>query len=64
MLWFKILNIKGINQYSPSKNMVWWFGLWCLTHFKQYISYIVGVNKDNNKITELRAIFQREKQNS
>ena len=44
--------------------MVWWFGLWCLTHFKQYISYVVGVNKGNNKITELGAIFQKERQNS
>jgi hypothetical protein len=64
MLWLKILNIKGFKQYSPSKNMVWWFGLWCLTHFKQYFSYVVGVNQGNNKITELGAIFQKERQNS
>ena len=47
-------------------------GLWCLTPLSTIFSYIVAVsfigggnrNKGNNKITELRAILQRESQNS
>ena len=62
--FFQIRNIERIRPYisnDASKTLV---SALVPSRFDSGNALLFGVNKGNNKITELRAIVQRESQNS